>query len=544
MKRCRPEGERFTRWWIGFGQDGRANQALGGVLALVCLTVALVGVPRLRIYGHDIFIALDGAWRVVNGQRPAIDFFAQMGPAYYLLHAAGLRLAGNAAIGLGYSSTIAVAVLSVWSFVLLRRRMRPAPFFLACVFLALLTAAPFPLGHSPWQTSFSMKHNRYGFALTALVLLESFLPDDGLEGKRPFWGGFSTGLAAALLLFLKTSFGLVGLTLAAVSLAFRRSGLNRLAGMAAGLGVFSLPMLVYLRFDVPALTAEFRTLVSARDQGTGGYALAKVLYFDRFEIAPYLLLALLVCLLPGVRMRRALTLALVVVMAVLAGGMLMVTNTSQHYAVPLLGAAALVLMNEATEASRSKEDWIAAMPPLALGLMLVGMPASLDAGGLLFAVKDKFAGSEPGYQLEAPHLAGLEFVSCREKVFGYPCSPNDNGAAFVRYTQEGMDLIRANSDPGESVRGMGMSNPFSYGMLRRSARGGTVILQGGHNVRWDAMPPLMQLIGDAALLLIPKFEASERNTLAAILGRYPDLLGGTFIQVAESENWILYRRRK
>src|ERR1035438_1372010 len=98
MKRC---SQRFTRWWIGFGQDGRANQALGGVLALVCLTVALVGVPRLRIYGHDIFIALDGAWRVVNGQRPAIDFFAQMGPAYYLLHAAGLRLAGNAAIGLG-----------------------------------------------------------------------------------------------------------------------------------------------------------------------------------------------------------------------------------------------------------------------------------------------------------------------------------------------------------------------------------------------------------------------------------------------------------
>lgn len=539
-----PQGERFTMWWIGFGREGRSSQALGGVLALVCLAVALVGVPRLRIYGHDIFIALDGAWRLVNGQRPAVDFFAQMGPAYYLLHAAGLRLAGNAAIGLGYGSTIAVTVVSVWSFVLLRRLMRPAPFFLACLFLALLTAAPFPLGHSPWQTSFSMKHNRYGFALTALVLLESFLPDDGLDGKRLFWGGFSTGLAAALLLFLKTSFGLVGATLAAVSLVFRRMGLNRVAGMAAGLSIFSLPMLVYLRFDVPALIGETRTLVSARGEGTGVYALAKILFFDRFEIVPYLLLAMLVCLLPGVRLLRALTLALVVVMAVLAGGMLMVTNTSQHYGVPLLGAAALVLMNEAAEASRSKKDWIAAMPPLALGLMLVGMPAILDAGGLLFAVKDKFVGSEPAYRLEAPHLAGLEFVSCREQEFGYPCAPNDNGAAFVRYTQEGMDLIRANSDPGESVRGMGMSNPFSYGLLRRPTRGGTVIFQGGHNMRLDAMPPLMQLIGDAALLLIPKFEASERNTLAAILERYPDLLGGTFIQVAESKNWILYRRRR
>ena len=75
--------------------------------------------PRLHIYGHDVFIALDGAWRVVNGQRPGVDFFGQMGPCYYLLHAAGLALAGNAARGLAYSTAITTALLGLWSFLLL-----------------------------------------------------------------------------------------------------------------------------------------------------------------------------------------------------------------------------------------------------------------------------------------------------------------------------------------------------------------------------------------------------------------------------------------
>ena len=63
--------------------------------------VLALGVPRMRLFGHDVFISLDGGWRVLNGQRPVVDFYAQMGPAYYLLHAAGMWLAGTAAAGLG-----------------------------------------------------------------------------------------------------------------------------------------------------------------------------------------------------------------------------------------------------------------------------------------------------------------------------------------------------------------------------------------------------------------------------------------------------------
>jgi len=126
------------------------------LLVLVCAAVAIVGVPRLHIFGHDIFVSLDGGWRVLNGQRPGVDFYGQMGPVYYLLHAVGLWLAGNNARGLGYGSTLATALISFWAFFVLRPRMKPAPFFVACLFLALLAAAPFPLGFTPLHAAFAM----------------------------------------------------------------------------------------------------------------------------------------------------------------------------------------------------------------------------------------------------------------------------------------------------------------------------------------------------------------------------------------------------
>src|ERR1035441_922217 len=256
----------LVSWWAGSRDANRLRlRELVGLLLLVCLAVAIVGVPVLRNFGHDIFVSLDGGWRVLHGQRPGVDFYSQMGPAYYLLHATGLWLAGGDARGLGYGSALATSLISFWAFFVLRSRMRPAPLFVACLFLALLAAAPFPLGYYYSDAAFSMKHNRYGFALTALVMLESFLPQDASTRKRHLLGGFSTGLACALLLFLKISYGFVALTVAAVSLPLSSGARNRLAGMAAGFAAFSVPMMAYLRFDLASQVYQYQLL--ARVQG-------------------------------------------------------------------------------------------------------------------------------------------------------------------------------------------------------------------------------------------------------------------------------------
>ncbi|MGD0404899.1 MAG: hypothetical protein ABSB66_17080 [Candidatus Acidiferrales bacterium] len=528
--------EAFVSWWLGTHDAAdRRRRVLGVFLLLVCLAVATVGVPRLRIFGHDVFVSLDGGWRVLNGQRPGVDFYAQMGPVYYLLHAAGLWLAGNNARGLGYGSALATALISLWAFFVLRPRMKSAPFFVACLFLALLAAAPFPLGFGFTQATFSMKHNRYGYALTGLVLLESFLPEGAASRRHQFTGGFSTGVACAVLLFLKISFGLVALTLAAVSLPLRSGARSRLAGMAAGFSAFTVPMFAYLRFDLPALVREYRLLARVKAGSIDAYDVVKRIYVDRFEIAPVALLAALVGLLPGVSARRSFTLMLAVAIATIAGTLLLLTNT-QPYGLPLLGAAALLLLNEVTVAVPEGSAPPQMAPLLAIGLLAIGIPMCADAAGLGAAIGDKILHPKPGYRFHETHLESIEFVNCST-----PCPENDNGQNFVKYTEEGIGLVQTNGHPGESVRGLGMSNPFSFATLRPPSHGGAVTLS-KTDISPVVMPPEKVLIGDVTLILAPKFPASEREILTAILNSYPKLLGTEYLRVAESPNWILYRR--
>jgi hypothetical protein len=534
----------MVSWWVGSREgNGRRNRILIGLLLLVCVATLIVAVPRMEIFGHDLFVSLDGGWRVLHGQRPGVDFYSQMGPAYFLLHAAGLWLAGGNARGLGYGSAIAVLLISFWAFFLLRSRMRPTPFFVACLFLALLAAAPFPLGYNFLEACFSMKHNRYGYALTALVMLESFLPEDGNTRKQNFLGGFSTGLACAVLLFLKVSYGFVALTFAAVSLPLGTRIRGRLAGMAAGFAAFTIPMMAYLRFDLPAQISQYELLARAQGHKISLLFAARCIYRERLEIALVILLGALVLLLPGVSRRRSFTLMLAVMMALGAGTLLMLTNT-QLTDMPLSGVAALLLLNEVTVAIPEATAYPQAATLLAIGLLAVGLPMCVDAAGIAAAMERKALSVNSNHHFREVGLESIAFDDCQPPLgIEQQCSLNDNGQNFVRYTEEGIALVEAYGRPGESVRGMGMSNPFSFATGRPPSSGGAVNLS-KTNISPAYMPPRKFLIGDAALLIVPKFPATERDTLAAILHAYPELLGQDYLQVAESENWVLYRRAK
>ena len=60
----------------------------------------------MRCYSHDAFMVLDGAWRMLNGQRPHLDFNSMIGPAAYLPTVVGFRLASNTSAGFGYGQAL------------------------------------------------------------------------------------------------------------------------------------------------------------------------------------------------------------------------------------------------------------------------------------------------------------------------------------------------------------------------------------------------------------------------------------------------------
>jgi hypothetical protein len=526
--------EVFFAWWAR--EDARRVRVLAWSLALICAAVAILGVPRLRLYGNDVFVPLDGAWRILNGQRPAVDFFAQLGPGFYLLNAVGLWLAGNDARGLGYAKALATAGLALWAFLLLRRRMKIAPLWSACVFIVLLAGAPFSLGTHPWQSTFAMTYNRYGFALASLVLLESFLPAD----DAAFWGAFSSGVACALALFMKVSYGFVGLGFAAVSLAFHPKIRLRVAGIAAGLAAVGLPMMAWLRFDFAALVREYRTLAMVKSEQAGLEKLAQFLYYNRLEIALAAMLALLAALLPGVPTRRRIALILAAGMGSAASTLLLITN-AQAYGLPLLTCSLLLVVEEATAGGRAAPGHAAAV--IAVALVAVGIPIGMDAAGLAAALEDKVVRGKPSHRISARHLASLEFVDCPPDWQGSGCGAPENGQFLVRSIEDGISLIEANAREGEAVRGMTMTETFSYATLRKPARGGAVVI--GGSVAEDLVPSKEWLVGDAALLLVPRYDFSAiPGPLANVVHRYPELLSEDFVPVAESTDWTLYRRVK
>ncbi len=529
--------DRLVRRWSGEDAGSvRQTRVLAAVLGVICFATLLTGVPRLRIYGHDVFMCLDGAWRVLNGQRPAADFHAMTGPAWYLLHAGGLAVARNAARGLGYATTFTAVALSLWSWLLLRRRMEAAPLQLACATIVLLAVAPFPLGEYPWATGFAMGYNRYGYALTALVLLECFLPlERAPAGRRSFFGGLSTGLACSLLLFLKVSFGLVALTLAWVSLLVRRAEQRRAAGLAAGFVAVLLPMLVYLRFDASSVIREYSMLAKIRAPGVSFPAVVIRVYENAWEIMPVILLLLLVATLPGLGRRRSSILVIAGAMAAVGGVLLGLTNLQwgRH---PLTTAVALLALNEVTRLSR-RNQLVShhALALIGLGLLCVGIPLAMDGGGVLLAAGDPLIRPKTGYRLKPPHLAALEF-------YDLDWAPNDNGRSFVEKTSEGFELITANSDPSETVLGAGFVNPFSYGLMRPPPEGGAVSIHES-NVSDSVAPPRELLIGNPDVLLVPRFGSTQRKAMWIALRSDPDLLDREYLEAAASPNWKLYRRR-
>ena len=107
----------IERWW----QQPRSFASLG-IFLLPLLAMAAsrcwVAMYGVRYFAHDSFMVLDGAWRMLNGQRPHVDFNSMIGPAAYLPTVVGLLLASNTAAGFGYGQAMVALVLGIWAYLL------------------------------------------------------------------------------------------------------------------------------------------------------------------------------------------------------------------------------------------------------------------------------------------------------------------------------------------------------------------------------------------------------------------------------------------
>lgn len=508
-----------------------------GLACLCALRIAARGLP-IMFAGHDMMGPLDGAWRVLNGQRPSLDFYLELGPAVLLIDAVGLWMARGAAHGLAYAAALTGVAAGLWMFALARNRLTAGGALLAGWYCALLVLAPIPLGFDFRTLTEAMIYNRYGYGLLAIILMELLAPvrpDSESRGD-----GLSSGIALGMCLFIKPTYFMVGTVFVAAACLLRQDTARRLLYTAAGFALVVGAMSVYLRGDLAAYYRDLSTLAAAR---MGQSPPRRFLNAVTRAVIPGILLLALAAVgtraldgapawraFPGRRWRCALC----AVMVTAAGILLMATNF-QPAGLPL-GFLVAIVITDAIWADRrvAGQENQRRMIVGFLIAALLGLPlAGKDAAGLAYDFFKSYRPDRPGTVLfTSDSLRTL-------RVLG-PSSPWD-GEEYSGAVNDGMELLRRSSGPLETVFSLDFSNVFSFGLQRPPARGGSVCLYYDSNFNEVVGPPPERIIGEVDLVMVPK-DIWDPYAFAHTLQVYGPYLETHYRRVAESRWWVLYRR--
>jgi len=540
--------ERFVRAWLWEPAPGwQRHFAFLAPAGILLTAVAYVGAVRTHACGHDVLFMLNTAWRILCGQRPHVDYLSSLGPVHELLVAAGLALAGLRAEGIGYAAALGGAVTGAWGYALAMARMRFVPSVLMGFFLVLLAGAPVPLGAGPASLSHAMAYNRLAFALLALVIME-VMTSPGSE-KSGLLSGISTGLAVALLLFLKASFFFVAITLVAGFAVFQVRRKRRGLGLAFGFLLVLALVLIYLRGNTGSFLDDQILAAWARGGLVGLPTVLRQLWSSQGILFLTIAVAITVTL-GGGRDRRAGKIDdwkwPAAAIAVYAAGILLLVTNGQDQGLPLSVVLLLLMagLRENAEAGGGQfSDRMirTGLPVCALVSVLAWAAAvALDGAALAEAVREKIKAPPHAGTFLPAHMSGLLLYDLGDA--GYPLA-NSNGTRYTEAVNEGIRLLQARSGPRESVVTLEQIDPFSYALLRKPARGGYAFLgfQASFNDRHK--PPAERILGEADIVMVPKKNFTDMAGYNAILRSYLPYVKSAFTLAAESPTWWMYRRR-
>lgn len=546
-----PSSRRIWKSFLSFWSVSRDRICSRWYFFPVCLTVIcgaafFIGSVPIRAFGHDIFFLLENGWRVVNGQRPHIDYASPWGPVTFLIAGLGLTLSGFTVDGIGYGNATFGLLIGLWSYGLVRDRLEPIPRILISLYLVGLVVAPYPLGFGGFHTSYAMVYNRYGYALLGLTMLESFeTVGDQRREKEEWIGGFSSGVAASLALFLKITYFFVAALLIGGSVFLRGLSRRRLLGMIAGFSLVAIAMLAYLGFDIQAILRDWKMAAGAR----AGSVSVLELKWKFLVNAPYIVLYALL----GIRGSQAVENGhagrrkfqlLIIAALVFAADILLIFSNQQRTQLPLAAIFSILVVNKIIARNRTLQD--PETDPARTSCR-----AALFLGGVFFLLQFalEFSGLAYGAMLKAWPSNLHSVVRFTEPrlvpliLYDEPSEPRSNGRQYVTYVNEGIELLRNNTRMDETILTMDMVNPFPYALGRRPAIGGIAATAYRYTLSDMYRPSDEKYFGTADIVMVPKRPALPEVYFDGFYRIYEPGLRAHFRLVAESNMWYLYRRK-
>jgi hypothetical protein len=517
---------------------------LAGLLIVYLTCLFLLGPVPSTLFGNDIFLYLDGGWRILNGLVPNHDFYLSLGPITYMLTAAGLWLAHDSVYGLTIGFVSFAALITVFAFRTSRTRMTAAGSILFSIFVLLLCTGPIYLGgNSSLDLTYAMIYNRFGYGLLSLLFITQLIRPDALHGRpREEWfGDVVAGVSLALLFFLKVSYFGVGAGLVLLSTLADIRNARRLLALACGLALTTLAMLAFLRFDVPELVHDLLNTIQARSASVTRLGISD--FLDLSTIS-FIALALAFCFLGAsdASVRHRIMLFAAAIYTILSESLFVDTNASQGATYPLFIVVIFILLADLGTTLRAKHVSAAfAATLVVIGLSLTAPTFFFDLRSLALLTHYKTSAQlkAGAYRVEGDQLMDLTFYDNQKDE----ANQQENGHFYTNYLNDGIDLLKKHLALSDMVGTLSYQNPFSYALLRKPPRGGSTWFVLGNNISPGHTLSAARMFGDATVIMVPKYKLSTHVSTDEFLVRvYKPYLLSNFSFVAESEWWSLYRR--
>jgi hypothetical protein len=532
--------DRMVRWFCINERDSRWIRrafVLAAVLYLFFIGEAETG--PINEYGHDIFVLLDGGWRILNGQVPYRDYYLSLGPLEYMITAFGMLLTHGSPQGIAIGNAAFGAVVGIWGWLLSRRRMAAIPALLVTAWLILTATLPTPFGSTPRIMSCAMIYNRHGYALLGIVLVECAFASE----RSLFRGGVSNGVALALMAFLKLNFFGVAVLMLLATAPLRREEMQRVWGFLLGLACTVTAFALYLRFAISAFLYDMLLTIQARGSrlrfsgvigGTAGNPRAVTL-------AILTLVTVLLTAQRGLWTRNAVRIILLVAVVIAAGPLFAQTNAFDS-GDGLITLWVIVLLGVLTPALHQSKEKVAIVAVILLSMGGVFAEFVMDAESVKALHRFQSASARAqGFSINSDGMGRLKFYdSMRENL----PSHFDNGRFITGYVNDGLTLLRNSSTQDERVLTLGYINPFAYILRRKPALGGSPWLKEGENFPQTRPLDASMIFGNADLIMVANYQSSSQESDIALAAAYHSYLVQHFDLVASSQWWSLYRRKR
>lgn len=498
----------------------------------------------------DVFILLDGSWRISTGQIPHIDYHNPIGPFTYMLGAAGMLASGPSlgAISRG-NSLFLLCLVPVAIHLMVSKRLSGLNIFLFVLFLSLVAMAPRPLGFAPEVTSYAMLYNRYGWILLAVLTVQLALASHHVSSGGKGVDDLVTGILLGVLFFCKVNYFAAGLLLTACAVLGRlpdwrwRRVLRLLGGFAAICVVLRLVMGV----SVYAYLADIVSAATAQSRWDRVERLTTSVVANTWNITITAVTVAVAVLMAPRNGRDKWELVIITALVAIAAILVSVGNTGERSELPLFFVAGIVICQWCLPLRR---DWgtrlaYTLMVVTAIGFFAMPILAN-DVLAHVAAARYKSLQSEHS-------LSSQSFGAEPLRDFYVPPQADWRTAYWRSYDvprviREGIVLLKSKASPQSRVFTVALADPFSFALGLPSPRG--VPLWWDLNLSFDERvhPNAGNLFSNVDLIMVPVLSDSDEGCCKATVKLMLDLYGAYirdhFAEVGRSNHWQILERRR